>query len=74
MRDEYDFTDAKPGRFRRGDTIQTTIRLDTETIDYFKSLAEDTGLPYQSLIRLYLNDCAKKKKTVEFHSAIKTSL
>ena len=66
MREEYDLTDAKPGRFRESNRLQTTIRLDRETLDYFKSLAKDTGLPYQTLINLYLKDCAKKKKTLEF--------
>jgi uncharacterized protein (DUF4415 family) len=35
-----------------------TIRLDRDTVTYFKSLAEETGVPYQSLINLYLRDCA----------------
>jgi uncharacterized protein (DUF4415 family) len=66
MREEYDLSDAKPGRFRPGNRIQTTIRLDAETLDYFKSMSEETGLPYQTLINLYLKDCAKKKLTLEF--------
>ena len=66
MREEYDFSDAKPGRLRERLTQQTTIRLDYETLDYFKGLAEETGLPYQTLINLYLRDCARKKKTLEF--------
>ena len=35
-----------------------TIRLDPNTIEYFKSLSDNTGIPYQSLINLYLHDCA----------------
>jgi len=35
-----------------------TIRLDPKTIEYFKALSDSTGLPYQSLINLYLHDCA----------------
>jgi len=38
------------------------INLSPEVIDYFKELAEGTGLPYQKLIDLYLLDCAKKRK------------
>ena len=34
------------------------MRLDKDTVDYFKSMAEETGIPYQSLINLYLRDCA----------------
>ena len=39
-----------------------TINIDSETIDYFKGLSEKTGMPYQTLINLYLTDCAKNKK------------
>ena len=45
---------------------QITIRLDTETIDYFKSIAVETGLPYQNLINLYLKDCAEHQKKLKF--------
>lgn len=41
---------------------QVTIRLDTETINYFKQLSEDNGIPYQTLINLYLRDCALKHR------------
>jgi uncharacterized protein (DUF4415 family) len=47
-----------PGTLKK----QVTIRLDTETIDYFKAMAEDTGVPYQTLINLYLRDCAAKSR------------
>ena len=68
MRDEYDFSNAKPGRFRPENRLQTTIRLDKDTLDYFRDLSYETGLPYQTLINLYLKDCAKKKLTLEFTS------
>ncbi len=42
--------------------VSITIRLDMETIEYFKELAEKKSIPYQSLINLYLADCAKNKK------------
>ena len=41
---------------------QVTIRLDERTIDYFKGLAEETGVPYQTLINLYLRDCAATRR------------
>jgi uncharacterized protein (DUF4415 family) len=41
---------------------QITIRLDRATIDYFKTLAEEMGVPYQTLINLYLRDCAAKER------------
>jgi hypothetical protein len=39
-----------------------TIRIETASIDYFKKLAEETGISYQNLINLFLSDCAKRKK------------
>ena len=66
MRKEYDFTGAKPGRFAERNKQQITIRIDKETIAWFKELSEQTGLPYQTLMNLYLTDCAKKKKRLEF--------
>ena len=41
---------------------QITIRIDGPTIEYFKNMAEETGIPYQSLINLFLRDCAEKRK------------
>ena len=42
-----------------------TIRLEEETIAYFKQMAEDKGIPYQSLINLYLRDCASSNKNLK---------
>lgn len=66
MREEYDFSDAKPGRFAVRNKQQITIRIEKETIDYFKEMAAQTGVPYQTLINLYLTDCAKKKRKLDF--------
>ena len=41
---------------------QVTIRLDEPTLDYFKSLSEEMAIPYQTLINLYLRECAATKK------------
>lgn len=59
MRDEYDFEKMKGQRnpYARRLKKQVTIRLGEDVIDYFKELAEETGIPYQSLINLYLRDC-----------------
>jgi len=62
MRKEYDFSNAKRNPYAKRLKKQITIRLDGPTIDYFKSLAGDTGIPYQTLINLYLRDCAAKKR------------
>ena len=62
MRKNYDFARAKKNPYANSIKKQVTIRLDEPTVDYFKALAEETGIPYQSLINLYLRECAAKNK------------
>ena len=62
MKKEYDFSEAKKNPYIHDLKKQVTIRLDMDTIDYFKHLSEDNGIPYQTLINLYLRDCAQKHK------------
>lgn len=64
MRDEYDFskTEARRNPYAKKLKKQITINIDNETIDYFKGQSEESGIPYQTLINLYLSDCAKQKK------------
>lgn len=65
MRDEYDFSNAKPNPYAKALKRQVTIRLDQATIEYFKNLSEEVGIPYQSLINLYLRDCTVSQKKLE---------
>ncbi len=58
MRKEYDFSKAKKNPYASKLKKQVTIRLDEGTIKYFKELASENGIPYQTLINLYLRDCA----------------
>jgi predicted DNA binding CopG/RHH family protein len=60
MRTHYDFSKMKARRNPYVKLLKrsVTIRLDNDTVEYFKGLAVKTGLPYQSLINLYLRDCA----------------
>ena len=58
MRDQYDFSNSTPNPYPRRMKQQVTIRLDRDTVSYFKAMAEEKGIPYQSLINLYLRDCA----------------
>ena len=58
MKKHYDFSKARRNPYAKRLKRQVTIRLDQETIAYFKGLADDTGIPYQTLINLYLRDCA----------------
>ncbi len=64
MRDEYDFSKTKARRnpYAKKLKKQITINIDNETINYFKGQSEESGIPYQTLINLYLSDCAKQKK------------
>ncbi len=62
MRKRYDFSKAKRNPYAKRLKKQITIRLESQTLQYFKGLAEDTGIPYQTLINLYLRDCATTKK------------
>ncbi len=59
MKDEYDFSkmEGRKNPYAKALKRQVTIRLDAVTVDYFKALAEEVGIPYQSLINLYLRDC-----------------
>jgi predicted DNA binding CopG/RHH family protein len=62
MKAEYDFSKAKKNPYASRLKRRVTIRLDGPTVDYFKELAEETGIPYQTLINLYLRDCAESKR------------
>lgn len=58
MRRDYDFSKGRRNPYAKRLKKSVTIRLDEPTIEYFKELATDTGIPYQTLINLYLRDCA----------------
>ncbi len=62
MKKEYDFSKARRNPYAKRLKKQVTIRLDETTIEYFKELAEVTGVRYQTLINLYLRDCAAKQR------------
>lgn len=62
MRKRYDFSNAKPNPYAKRLKRQITIRLDEDTLAYFKNLAEDAEIPYQTLINLYLRECARTRK------------
>ena len=65
MRKSYDFSKAKRNPYAKRLKRQITIRLDEATIAYFIGLAEETGIPYQTLINLYLRDCAASHKRLD---------
>ena len=67
MRKEYDFSNARTNPCAAQLKKSITIRLDEDSIAYFKSISEDVGIPYQSLINLYLRDCANSRKKLSLN-------
>lgn len=67
MRDHYDFSTMKGRKnpFIKQLKQPVTMRLDRDTVAYFQSMAEETGVPYQSLINLYLRDCAMQRRKLQ---------
>jgi uncharacterized protein (DUF4415 family) len=66
MRTECDSRGSKPSPYASRLKKTVTIRLDEATIAYFRKLAEESGLPYQTLINLYLRDCAATRRTLRW--------
>ena len=71
MKAEYDFSKMKSRKNPYASKLkkQVTIRMGDDVISYFKAMAEETGIPYQSLINLYLRDCAAEKKRLKMEWA-----
>jgi hypothetical protein len=62
MRNSYDFSTAIKNPYAKRLKRQLTIRLDEETISYFQGLSREMSLPYQTLMNMYLRDCAETRK------------
>ena len=71
MEKEYDLSKMKSRKnpYARRLKKQVTLRLAPEIIEYFKDLAQETGIPYQSLINLYLQDCVSSHRKLEMNWA-----
>lgn len=67
MKKEYDLKKMKSRKNPYANRLkkQITIRLDENTIEYFKDLAEETGFSYQALINIYLRNCAENQKKLK---------
>ena len=65
MREHYDFSGSTPNPYAKKAQKQITIRLDEDTIAYFKGMAQERGMPYQSLINLYLRDCMQSRRPLK---------
>lgn len=62
MKRNYDFSKARRNPYAKRLKTQVTIRLDKDVVEYFKSISDEVGVPYQTLINLYLRDCAAKSR------------
>ncbi len=71
MKAEYNLSKmkARPNPFAAKLKRQVTLRMGQDVIDYFKRMAEETGIPYQSLINLYLRDCAASRRKLNLQWA-----
>ena len=67
MKKEYDFSKMKSRKNPYASKLKkpVTIRLSEDVIEYFKKMADESGVPYQSLINLYLRDCANQQRKVD---------
>jgi predicted DNA binding CopG/RHH family protein len=61
MKKEYDFSNSVKNPYVKKLKQQITIRIEDETIKYFKELASETDIPYQKLINMFLRECAQKE-------------
>ena len=67
MRKEYDFSHGRPNPYAKKLKRSVTIRLDERTIEYFQGLSAELDVPYQTLINLYLRDCAETGRRPAMH-------
>jgi uncharacterized protein (DUF4415 family) len=67
MKNKYDFSAMKSRKNPHASRLKkpVTIRLGADVIDHFKSMSEESGIPYQSLINLYLRDCANHHRKLD---------
>lgn len=67
MLDEYDFSHARKNPYAKLLKKQITINIDVSTVDYFKDMSSDNGIPYQTLINLYLRDCVENERKIRIN-------
>lgn len=68
MKEEYDIKSLNPRKnpYAKKLKQQVTMNMNCSTVEYFKSMSKDYGIPYQTLINLYLDECAREKKVIKF--------
>jgi predicted DNA binding CopG/RHH family protein len=70
MKSEYDFSKMKVRRNPYAAKLKkpVTMRLGIDVVEYFKRLASETDIPYQSLINMYLRDCVQSHRRIHWAS------
>lgn len=66
MREEYDFSNARKNPYAARLKKTITINLDENVIDYFKKESGNVGIPYQTLINMYLRDCMVNERHISW--------
>ena len=67
MKSNYDFSKGVKNPYAKRLKRQLTLKLDEETISYFRKMADDLSIPYQTLINMYLRECADSGKRLRLH-------
>ena len=67
MKKEYDLSKLKSRKNPYASKLKKsiTMRLSEDVLSYFKSMSEESGIPYQSLINLYLRDCVLNNRKID---------
>ncbi|MCM1040223.1 MAG: antitoxin [Ruminococcus sp.] len=75
MREEYDIKALNPRKNPYAQKIKkpVTMNMNVSTIEYFKALSDESGIPYQILMNYYLDDCVKQKKKLQFVETSKSA-
>ena len=68
MMEEYDIKELNPRKnpYAKKLKQQVTMNMNVTTVDYFKLISSESGIPYQTLINLYLDECVKEQKRLKF--------
>jgi len=67
MKKEYDFSKSIKNPYTKKLKKQISIRIENDTVEYFKKLASEIDIPYQNLMNLYLRECAEKNRKPNVH-------
>jgi len=68
MRNEYEIEKLNPRKNPYAKSLKkpVTMSMRESTIEYFKEMSKETGIPYQTIMNFFLDECARKKKTISF--------